>query len=352
MTKIEGIPVQGGLSIGPIHFLHRKRKKTVPLSRTSPREELLRFEAAKERAFVELRRLQARVAAHLGNDAAAIFLFQTMILEDEDYLNTVYSYINDASTAEQAVARAERDTVAFFGSLSDSYMRARAVDARDLSRRLDGILTESEEPIEMRHEALILVSAPADADAGAVLQSVSEQLGVKLTRERCAVLCADGADPAAQPDDFAYVALLPGSGDVAQLARGVAGLGDRARLDFSIVNDMHYYNGMVFKGYISGAPAAVLSGGQYDRLMRRLGRSARAIGFAVYLSALELMLYEKPASDVDTLLVYDAGDDPAAVAAAMKRLIAGGGAVRAQLRGEPAVTSRRRVGLDGQEVRE
>lgn len=60
-------------------------------------------------------------------------------------------------------------------------------------------------------EALILVSAPADADAGAVLQSVSEQLGVLIARERCAVLCADGADPAALPDMFAYVALLPGS---------------------------------------------------------------------------------------------------------------------------------------------
>ena len=39
------------------------------------------------------------------------------------------------------------------------------------------------------------------------------------------------------------------------------------RVDFSTVSDMHYYNGIVFKGYIAGVPTAVLSGGQYDKLM-------------------------------------------------------------------------------------
>ena len=51
-------------------------------------------------------------------------------------------------------------------------------------------------------------------------------------------------------------------------ANGIGGI----QVDFSIVNDMNYYNGIVFMGYIRGIPAGVLSGGQYDKLMRRMGR--------------------------------------------------------------------------------
>ena len=48
-------------------------------------------------------------------------------------------------------------------------------------------------------------------------------------------------------------------------------LGDkRVRIDFSVVNDMSYYNGIVFKGFVNGVPASVLSGGQYDKLMEKM----------------------------------------------------------------------------------
>ncbi len=58
-------------------------------------------------------------------------------------------------------------------------------------------------------------------------------------------------------------------------------------LDFSVVGDMRYYNGIVFQGRIEGIPGSVLSGGQYDRLMRRLNRRSGAVGFAVYLDLIE-----------------------------------------------------------------
>ena len=61
------------------------------------------------------------------------------------------------------------------------------------------------------------------------------------------------------------------------------------RVDFSVVGDVNYYNGIVFKGFVSGIPTAVLSGGRYDRLMGKLHRSSRAIGFAVYTDMLERM---------------------------------------------------------------
>ncbi len=59
------------------------------------------------------------------------------------------------------------------------------------------------------------------------------------------------------------------------------------RLDFSVAGDINYYNGMMFRGFLRGIPDAVLSGGQYDRLMSKLGRRSKAIGFAVYTDLLD-----------------------------------------------------------------
>lgn len=58
-------------------------------------------------------------------------------------------------------------------------------------------------------------------------------------------------------------------------------------VDFSVVSDVNYYNGIVFRGFIKNVPAAALSGGQYDKLMKKLGKSGKAIGFAVYLDVLD-----------------------------------------------------------------
>ena len=86
-------------------------------------------------------------------------------------------------------------------------------------------------------------------------------------------------------------------------------VGDLLHLDFSVVDDIHYYNGIVFKGFIHGLPAAVLSGGQYDRLMQKMGRSNRAIGFAVYMDMTEQLVSPASDYDVDTVLLYDEHTD-------------------------------------------
>ena len=105
---------------------------------------------------------------------------------------------------------------------------------------------------------------------------------------------------------------------------------DRVGLDFSIVNDMNYYNGIVFMGYIAGIPASVLSGGQYDKLMQRMGKSARAVGFAIYMDLLERLGEGERPYDVDTLLIYKEGDDVAALARAVRGLTEQGKRVTAQ----------------------
>ena len=65
------------------------------------------------------------------------------------------------------------------------------------------------------------------------------------------------------------------------------GYGDHLAIDFSIAENDSYYSGIVFKGFISGLASHILSGGQYDKLMARINRTSGAVGFAVYLDALE-----------------------------------------------------------------
>lgn len=121
--------------------------------------------------------------------------------------------------------------------------------------------------------------------------------------------------------------------EITQLERILGVLGqvqDMLRLDFSVVDDLYYYNGIVFKGFVAGVPASVLSGGQYDKLMQKMKRTSGAIGFAVYLDMLQRL--EKPGNDldVDVLLLYDGNQDPAAVTDKARQILEGGESVLAQ----------------------
>jgi len=104
---------------------------------------------------------------------------------------------------------------------------------------------------------------------------------------------------------------------------------DRVRLDFSVVGDMNYYNGIVFKGFVNGIPTAVLSGGEYDALMKRFGRNTGAVGFAVYLDLLE-GLDTSGGYEVDTLIVYGGKTSPETVSRTVKEHIAKGESVRCE----------------------
>lgn len=100
--------------------------------------------------------------------------------------------------------------------------------------------------------------------------------------------------------------------------------------DFSIVNDMDYYNGVVFKGFLQGICEGVLAGGQYDKLMEKMGRSSRAVGFALYLDLLEELRDGGREYDVDVLLLYDGAVPEEKTANAVKALLAEGKSVSAQ----------------------
>ena len=123
-----------------------------------------------------------------------------------------------------------------------------------------------------------------------------------------------------------------------------------ATVDLSLINDTDYYNGLLFRGYVDGVAAPVLTGGRYDSLIHRMGKRGGAIGFAVYLNELERFLAQPSDQDVDTLLVYSPDDDPTTVIAAVQAEVAQGRTVRAQLAGETAVTYGRCVRPDGKEM--
>ncbi len=87
------------------------------------------------------------------------------------------------------------------------------------------------------------------------------------------------------------------------------GFENRVRIDFSLLSDMKYYNGIVFKGFIKDIPTDILSGGQYDKLMKKMHRNSKAIGFAVYLDMLERLRDDHKEYDIDTVILYNENSD-------------------------------------------
>ncbi len=68
------------------------------------------------------------------------------------------------------------------------------------------------------------------------------------------------------------------------------GVGGKIRFDFSVVNDMGYYNGVVFQGFVNGLASGILSGGRYDNLMAKMGKRSGGIGFGVYVDKIANMI--------------------------------------------------------------
>lgn len=124
------------------------------------------------------------------------------------------------------------------------------------------------------------------------------------------------------------------------------------RLDFSLVNDMDYYNGLVFRGFISGIASGILSGGRYDNLLAKMGRTQGAIGFAVYLDQLARFFAKKELYDVDVLLSYQADCDLLTVIAKASELTEQGLRVSVQPVGVGNIRAKKNLCVFGTEVRE
>ncbi len=108
------------------------------------------------------------------------------------------------------------------------------------------------------------------------------------------------------------------------------GVKDKIRIDFSVINDVNYYNGVVFKGFVSGIPTGILSGGQYDNLMNKMGKKSRAIGFAVYLDGIERLSNDLLDDSVDVAIEYGENVCPKEIAKKVNELIKEGKSVIAE----------------------
>ena len=124
---------------------------------------------------------------------------------------------------------------------------------------------------------------------------------------------------------------------------------DRIRVDFSITGNMNYYNGIVFSGFIDGIFTKVLSGGRYDKLVRRMGKNACAVGFALYLDLLEGISAEESEYDVDTLILCGKDTAMSEIAATAGKLTREGKSVSVQKSVPDKLRYREAVKLGGWE---
>ena len=97
-----------------------------------------------------------------------------------------------------------------------------------------------------------------------------------------------------------------------------AGCSEHFRIDFSVVHDIDYYDRIVFSGFIEGIPVNVLTGGRYDKLLKRFDSRSGAIGFAVYLGILTQYAKKDSGCDADIVLFYDGDTDMKALMEAVR----------------------------------
>ncbi len=105
---------------------------------------------------------------------------------------------------------------------------------------------------------------------------------------------------------------------------------DKIRFDFSIVNDMNYYNGIIINGYINGICECVLFGGCYDKLLSKMGKRCQGLGFAIYTDLLSSLSENAQPYDVDTLIIYNDKTDKKELQALVKSQIEAGKSVSTQ----------------------
>ena len=127
-------------------------------------------------------------------------------------------------------------------------------------------------------------------------------------------------------------------------------MASRVNIDFSIVCDLTYYDGILFKGYVDGAPDAVLSGGQYTKLMSRMNKKGKALGFAVYMDYLDRISPGKKEYDVDVVFQYTLEDDLGLMYRIVRDLIHQGERVLVEKQIPSKIRYRKLIRLKGDEV--
>ncbi|MBQ8264659.1 MAG: ATP phosphoribosyltransferase [Oscillospiraceae bacterium] len=115
-------------------------------------------------------------------------------------------------------------------------------------------------------------------------------------------LCGDAGEVLEKAEAMVRCDAMGEAVEALKALRGELSEGAKLKIDLSLVNDIDYYNGLVFRGYVAGAPRAVLQGGRYDPLAQQFTPGVGAIGFALYMDELERLETVEAASAEKTML--------------------------------------------------
>ena len=155
MLKLSGKAVYKGIVLGKITVLKKKEQQIKREKITDAGAEIERLEHAGRKAQEQLKELYDKAVKEVGEASAAIFEVHQMMLEDEDYNESVENIIRSQMVnAEYAVASTADNFAQMFEAMDDDYMRGRAADVRDISERVITVLAggagsglDSDEPV-------------------------------------------------------------------------------------------------------------------------------------------------------------------------------------------------------------
>lgn len=137
MKKYQGKGVYGAIAIGNISLFQKPETAVKRIHIEEPDSEKARFEQAKAASLTQLQEIYDKALKEVGEVNAAIFEIHQMMLDDDDYIESIYSIIESQSVnAEYAVAVTADNFVEMFSAMEDAYMQARAADVRDISNRI------------------------------------------------------------------------------------------------------------------------------------------------------------------------------------------------------------------------
>lgn len=169
MKIYEGKGVYGAIAIGSISIYSREEVTVKRRHIENVIDEISRFEKAKADAVHELGGIHAKALVEVGETGAGIFESHMIMIEDEDYNDSIHNIIESQKVnAEYAVAITSDNFAAMFAGMEDSYMQARAADIRDISNRIINNLAEGGSNNSDRSEKMVVCAddlAPSETMA-------------------------------------------------------------------------------------------------------------------------------------------------------------------------------------------
>lgn len=159
MEQYNGKSIFKGTAIGRVLFYSKNQQQVKRTKIKDAEAEIARYEAAKATAIEQLGALHDKALAEVGEANAMIFEVHAMMLEDDDYNDSVYNIIrNDGVNAEFAVATTGDNFSVMFAEMDDEYFKARAADVKDISERVIRVLMGRTTDSDLGDEPVIVVA--------------------------------------------------------------------------------------------------------------------------------------------------------------------------------------------------